>query len=126
MNRLISVTDPLGGVTAFGYDPNGNLLSVTDARSSVTSYTYTSMDRLASRTDPLLKVESYQSPHEGVVFDGEGGELCSLHRRGTSGAREQGGGAAVEVIEAGEDRDRSCCPEERRKVRTPLLQRHGP
>jgi len=31
LNQPTRVTDPLQGVTSFGYDPNGNLFSVTDA-----------------------------------------------------------------------------------------------
>ena len=59
------MTDPLNGLTQFGYDPNGNLLSVTDAQNYATSYSYNNMDRLATRTDPLLRAESY-------VYDGNG------------------------------------------------------
>ena len=65
MNRLTAATDPLGGVTGFGYDPNGNLLSVTDARNNPTTYAYNNMDRLETRTDPLLKTESYTYDNNG-------------------------------------------------------------
>jgi RHS repeat-associated protein len=65
VNQLTRVTDSLGGMTSFSYDPNGNLLSVTDARNGVTGYTYNNMDRLATRTDPLQASESYGYDAEG-------------------------------------------------------------
>lgn len=37
-NRLFRRIDPANGVTAFGYDVNGNLTSVTDPRNLTTTY----------------------------------------------------------------------------------------
>jgi len=55
------VTDPLGGLTQFTYDENGNLKTVADAKGNPpTTYDYDNMDRLQTRTDPLLKPESYE------------------------------------------------------------------
>lgn len=67
LNRMTGVTDPLTGLTQFGYDPNSNLSSVSDAKapSGVTGYSYDNMDRLQVRTDPLLKNQSY-------VYDASG------------------------------------------------------
>jgi RHS repeat-associated protein len=49
----------MNGVTAFAYDPNGNLLTVTDAKNQTTTYTYDNMDRLATRKDALNRTETY-------------------------------------------------------------------
>src|SRR5262249_58742990 len=40
-NRVVSITDPLGGVVQYRYDGNGNRVQVTDARgfTSTTSFT---------------------------------------------------------------------------------------
>jgi RHS repeat-associated protein len=71
------ITDPLGGVTSFAYDGNGNLLSVTDPEhlQNPTTYLYDSMDRLQTRTDPLGSSESYQ-------YDGNGNLTQFTDRRG--------------------------------------------
>ena len=38
-DRLISTTDPVGAVTTFGYDRNGNLTTATDTTGAVTRNT---------------------------------------------------------------------------------------
>jgi RHS repeat-associated protein len=80
--RLISVTDPLGNTTSFGYYENGALKSVTDANGHMTSwdidlqsrptakhfangtseiYTYEkTTSRLKSITDALGQIKEYQ------------------------------------------------------------------
>ena len=65
LNRLTKFTDPINGATNYGYDPNNNLLSVTDARNNQTTYTYNNMDRRATRQDSLLRTESYQYDLDG-------------------------------------------------------------
>ncbi|HKZ80773.1 MAG TPA: RHS repeat-associated core domain-containing protein [Pyrinomonadaceae bacterium] len=60
LNHPTRGIDPLQGVTASAYDPNGNVLSITDARNSVTSYIYDNMDRVITRRDPLLRDETYE------------------------------------------------------------------
>jgi len=64
-------------VTAFQYDPNGNLLSITDARNinNPTTYAYDNMDRLQTRTDPLGNIETYS-------YDANGNLTCLTDRRG--------------------------------------------
>jgi len=78
--RLLSLTDPGGGVTTFGYaggalagvtDPGGrttqfsidgagNLLTVTTPDGAVTQYSYDSRHRLVGRTDPRGAVTQYE------------------------------------------------------------------
>ena len=60
LNRVTQIQDGINGITAFIFDPNGNLLTVADAKNQVTTYTYDNMDRLATRKDPLNRTESYQ------------------------------------------------------------------
>ena len=45
MNHVTQVTDPIGGVTAYGYDNSGRLASVTDALTHATTYGYDTMNR---------------------------------------------------------------------------------
>jgi len=62
-------------VTAYTYDPAGNLLTRTDANSDVTSYAYDAADRLTSTTDPLENTVKYTYDAEGdniVVTDARG------------------------------------------------------
>lgn len=58
--RTVARVTATNGITAFTYDPNGNLLTVTDAKNHVTTYTYDNMDRVATRKDALNRQESYQ------------------------------------------------------------------
>jgi RHS repeat-associated protein len=57
--HLKSVTDPLGHVTTYGYDQDGNLTSRIDARNNTTSYTYDVVNRLKTVTDPLSNTTTY-------------------------------------------------------------------
>ena len=62
-NQITQITDPLHGVTALSYDPNGNVQTIQDARQHGTNnrtvYSYDSFDHLQSETDPLARQESY-------------------------------------------------------------------
>lgn len=77
LNLVTQVADARGGITAFSYDPNGNLLSLTDALhvTTPTTWTYDSMDRVQTRTDPLLRQESYS-------YDLIGNLVSSTDRKG--------------------------------------------
>jgi RHS repeat-associated protein len=50
--HLTSVTDPLGHVTTFGYDPAGNLAKTTDPLGRTWSFTYDAKHLLLTMTDP--------------------------------------------------------------------------
>jgi YD repeat-containing protein/YVTN family beta-propeller protein len=78
--RLLSITDPAGGVSTFGYaggtlgsvtdpagrttqfsiDGAGNLLAVTLPDGAVTQYSYDSRHRLLTRTDPRGAATQYE------------------------------------------------------------------
>lgn len=75
LNLLKKIIDPLNGQTQLGYDQNGNLLTVTDAKNHPTAYTYNAMDRLETRTDPLLHGESY-------IYDENGNLTQFTDRKG--------------------------------------------
>jgi RHS repeat-associated protein len=53
------VTDPLGNLTQYAYDANGNLTSVTDANNHTTTYAYDAANRKISRTLPLGMTETF-------------------------------------------------------------------
>ena len=59
MNRVTSITDALGEVTTLVYDLDGNLKKVTDARSGLTQFGYDTSDRETSRTDALGQTETF-------------------------------------------------------------------
>ncbi|MDO8390244.1 MAG: RHS repeat-associated core domain-containing protein [Actinomycetota bacterium] len=48
-DRLVSVTDPLGGVSTTGYDAADNVTSRADARGQVVQYEYDALNRLTRR-----------------------------------------------------------------------------
>ncbi|MFN8233202.1 MAG: RHS repeat-associated core domain-containing protein [Actinomycetota bacterium] len=66
--RLVSVTDPLDAVYAYGYDASGDLVSVTDPEDGVRSYTY-DRHRLSTVTDQeAQQVVAYTYDEVGRVI----------------------------------------------------------
>jgi RHS repeat-associated protein len=53
------MTDPLGNMTFYSYDPLGNRVSLTDPLGSITRFQYDTLDRLVGQTNALLGVISY-------------------------------------------------------------------
>jgi RHS repeat-associated protein len=75
LNRLIQITDPLGGVTQFSYDGNGNLITVTDALNHALTHEYDPMDRLSRRMDALGAAET-------LAYDSTGNIVSTTDRKG--------------------------------------------
>jgi len=50
---VTTVTDALGNVTAYGYDPKGNLIRLTDATGNISTNIYDGLGQLTSTTNPL-------------------------------------------------------------------------
>ncbi len=65
LNRLVSRTDPEGGVQAFSYDAVGNEVSRTDENLETTHYVYDELDRLVEVTDAEGGVRSYSYDEVG-------------------------------------------------------------
>ncbi len=54
---LVSVTDPAGGHTAIGYDPNGNVHAIAAPDGATTHYRHDGLGRLVSITDPKANAQ---------------------------------------------------------------------
>jgi RHS repeat-associated protein len=62
LNQLTRITDAIGGLVSFTFDPDGNLLEVNDERRgspSLTTFVYNNLNLPSSRTDPLGRPESF-------------------------------------------------------------------
>jgi RHS repeat-associated protein len=59
LNRLISITDPLSGITEYQYDSSDNLISLTDAENNTTRFEYDKNNRLIKEIRPMGQVTSY-------------------------------------------------------------------
>lgn len=66
-NHVTKMTDPLGRVTTFGYDTRGNFTSVTDALNQTTQYTYDDKGQLTAVTDPLNHTSQVEYDAAGNV-----------------------------------------------------------
>jgi RHS repeat-associated protein len=64
-DRPSEVIDPLGNVTKYAYDPNGNLETLTDPKNHKTKYTY-------NANDELTKVEKPNGNLLETGYDGAG------------------------------------------------------
>jgi RHS repeat-associated protein len=60
LNRLIRVTDPLGGVVERTYDDMGNLIAIKDQNNGVTTFAYDRVGRLVKTTKPMGEVTTYE------------------------------------------------------------------
>ncbi|MCP3936052.1 MAG: hypothetical protein GY708_11850 [Actinomycetia bacterium] len=65
LNRLATVVDSQGGVTAFGYDANGNRTSLAFPNGVTTSYTYNTLDRLTELRSETTIGDVLLSPLQG-------------------------------------------------------------
>jgi RHS repeat-associated protein len=75
LNRLIRVTDPLGGATERSYDARGNLVRLKDPKNAITAYEYDRNNRLTRVIRPMLQATTYDYDAAGnrtAVMDAKG------------------------------------------------------
>jgi RHS repeat-associated protein len=86
LDQLIRTVDQVGSAAAFTYDGDGNPSTIVDPNHGTTQYTYDSMDRLWTRTDPLGNQECYGTFSGGACqatgYDGIGNLVQKTDRRG--------------------------------------------
>nr|WP_319491029.1 RHS repeat-associated core domain-containing protein [uncultured Desulfobacter sp.] len=74
-SKVLTATDPLGRVTTFEYDSNGNLTRMeqpeVDGQIPVTLMTYNARGQVLTKTDPEGRITRY-------TYDGTTGELLSV------------------------------------------------
>ncbi|MFN0125106.1 MAG: FG-GAP-like repeat-containing protein [Verrucomicrobiales bacterium] len=85
-NDLLEYRDPLGGLTQFRYDANGNRTRITDPAGGVQFFIYESRGLLASSTDANGRLTRYSYNPSGnrIRLDDPAGftELYDLHSSG--------------------------------------------
>jgi len=59
LNRLTSLTDPVGNTTSYTYDYRGLVLTETNEKNATRHYTYDTLGRLISKTDRNDRVTTY-------------------------------------------------------------------
>ena len=59
LNRLTSLTDPVGNTTSYTYDYRGLVLTETNEKNATRYYTYDTLGRLVSKTDRNNRVTTY-------------------------------------------------------------------
>jgi len=59
LNRLTSLTDPVGNTTSYTYDYRGLVLTETNEKNATRYYTYDALGRLISKTDRNDRVTTY-------------------------------------------------------------------
>jgi RHS repeat-associated protein len=64
--RLTTQTDPLGDVTSFTYDVNGNLLTMTDPLGRITTLTEDALGRLTQQQDALNNLTTWTYSAAGL------------------------------------------------------------
>jgi RHS repeat-associated protein len=82
LDRLTSVTDPLGNATGYAYDAVGNRTGVIDPNDHTTSYAYDAGDHLTTVTAPDSSTTVYGYDNAGNLtsrVDGNGHETDYQH-----------------------------------------------
>ena len=72
MNRLTTVTDPLGDTTVYGYDSGGNQLTVTDGLGHTATTLYDALNRATTMISAVSETTT-------ITYDAAGRET-SLDR----------------------------------------------
>ena len=75
MDRLLSKTDPLSGVTVYTYDLASNMTSLKDSVNNTTNFAYDGLNRQVLNTNSLSKSKSY-------VYDVAGNLTQTTDRNG--------------------------------------------
>ena len=86
---VASLTDPIGGATAFTYDGTGHLAAIMDGAGRVTGVTVNSAGDLVSVTEPDGEVETFQyQDHRVSQKQGPNGDVTTYTYAG-DGARSR-------------------------------------
>lgn len=89
-NRVASVTDPLSGVTRYGYDRLGNLVAVTDALGREYAKVYDLNNRLVEETSPEVDTTTL----------GADGHVTGVRTRPTTRTAYDARGSVASVTDA--------------------------
>jgi RHS repeat-associated protein len=68
LKRLVRKVNPEGGITQFGYDPNGNLLNLVDPNGNSTAFAYDSDNRVVSKAYPDGQRVSFGYDDAGLLI----------------------------------------------------------
>ncbi|NLW88838.1 MAG: PKD domain-containing protein [Clostridiaceae bacterium] len=71
--RMVSVVDPLNGISGCTYDNSGNVISQTDPNGGTTSFTYDSMGRITAVVNAIGSESEYTYNAAGLLAESENG-----------------------------------------------------
>ena len=80
LNRVVTVTDPLGLQTVYGYDSDGNKVTIKDPMGRVTTTAYDALDRPTVVVDPLSSnrtTTTYDGDSEVIQVDDAMGRITT-------------------------------------------------
>ena len=80
MNRLTTVTDPLGLQTIYGYDSDGNRVTFKDPMGRITTTAFDALDR------PTVVIDPLNGNRTTTTYDGDS-EVIQVDRSGWGASR---------------------------------------